>query len=138
MSSLWSIGSTVWWISLVAFQIRNRPPAIRIRSRQEKPWPKAVKTGAVRPTIQEIVASSSSRMISAAPMPSRRALCRCSAGSLLVRIEMKIRLSMPSTTSIATRVTSAAHPSGLDMNAKWVAKKSAVMRAPRDGGGVAW
>ena len=27
----------VWWISLVAFQIRNRPPAIRIRSRQEKP-----------------------------------------------------------------------------------------------------
>ncbi len=29
-------GSRLWWISLVAFQTRNRPPAIRIRSRQEK------------------------------------------------------------------------------------------------------
>ena len=29
-------GSTVWWISLVAFHSRNMPPAIRIRSRQEK------------------------------------------------------------------------------------------------------
>ena len=68
-------GSTVWWISLVAFQTRNRPPAIRIRSRQEKAWPKAVKTGAVMPTIQAIVASRTSRMISAAPMPIRRARC---------------------------------------------------------------
>ena len=49
MSSLWSVGSTVWWISLVAFQTRNSPPAIRIRSRQEKSWPKAEKTGAVMP-----------------------------------------------------------------------------------------
>jgi hypothetical protein len=45
----------VWWISLVAFQTRNRPPAIRIRSRQEKPWPKAVKTGVVSWTIQAMV-----------------------------------------------------------------------------------
>ncbi len=30
-------GSTLWWISLVAFHTRNRPPAIRIRSRHEKP-----------------------------------------------------------------------------------------------------
>ena len=98
-------GSTVWWISLVAFHTRKRPPAIRIRSRQEKPWPKAVKTGWVSPTMKEIVASSTSRMISAAEMPRRRALTRCSGGSLLVRIEMKMRLSMPSTTSIAISVT---------------------------------
>ena len=134
MSSLWSSGSTVWWISLVAFQIRNRPPAIRIRSRQEKPWPNAVKTGWVRPTIQEIVASSSSRMISAAPIPSRRAFWRCSAGSLLVRIEMKIRLSIPSTTSINTSVIMAAQPSGLDMKAKWVAKKSVMGASGHHGG----
>ena len=56
----------VWKASWVAFQTRNRPPAIRIRSRQEKPWPKAVKTGAVMPTIQAMVASRISRMISAA------------------------------------------------------------------------
>ena len=30
-----SPASTLWWISLVAFQTRNRPPAIRIRSRHE-------------------------------------------------------------------------------------------------------
>ena len=29
-------GSTLWWISLVAFHSRKRPPAMRIRSRQEK------------------------------------------------------------------------------------------------------
>jgi hypothetical protein len=56
-----------------------------------------------------MVASSTSRMISAAPMPSLRARSR---GSLLVRIEMKTRLSIPSTTSIAMSVTIAAHPSG--------------------------
>ena len=128
MSSLWSVGSTVWWISLVAFQTRNRPPAIRIRSRHEKPWPKAEKTGAVMPTIQEIVASRISRMTSAAEIPSRRACTRCSAGSLLVRIEMKIRLSMPSTTSMAISVTIAAQPSGLVRKAKWVAKNSVIGR----------
>jgi len=108
----------VWWISLVAFQFRNRPPAIMIRSRREKPWPKALKTGCVSPTIHEIVASNSILMISAAPIPSRRAFCRCSAGSLFVKIEMKIRLSMPSTTSMATRVTIAAHPSGVARKAR--------------------
>jgi len=59
-SSRWSfdgVVSTAWWISFVAFQTRKRPPAIRIRSRQEKavskvsPWKPRSKTGAVRPTI---------------------------------------------------------------------------------------
>jgi hypothetical protein len=57
-------------------------------------------------------------MMSAAPIPSRRALTRWSGGSLFVRIEMKIRLSIPSTTSIAISVTIAAHPSGVVRNAK--------------------
>ena len=124
ISSLWSCGSTEWWISLVAFQTRKRPPAIRIRSRQEKPCPKAVKTGWVSPTMKEMVASRTSRMRSAAEMPRRRALTRCSGGSLLVRIEMKMRLSMPSTTSIAISVTMAAHPAGLVRKAKCGARAS--------------
>jgi hypothetical protein len=33
----------LWWISLVAFQTRKRPPPIRIRSRQEKACPNRVK-----------------------------------------------------------------------------------------------
>ena len=67
-------------------------------------------------------------MISAAPMPSLRARSRCSRGSLLVRIEMKIRLSMPSTTSMAISVTIAAQPSGVVRKAKWVAKNSVIWR----------
>ena len=39
----------------------------------------------------------------------RRAIGRCASGSLLVTMAMKIRLSMPSTTSIAINATSAAH-----------------------------
>ena len=47
---------------------------------------------------------------------------------------MKIRLSIPSTTSIATSVIIAAQPSGLDMKAKWVAKKSVMGSSSRNGG----
>lgn len=82
---------------------------MRIRSRQEKPWPKAVNTGVVSWTMIEMVASSTSRIISAAEIPSRRARARCASGSLLVRIEMKIRLSMPSTISSTTSVNNATH-----------------------------
>ncbi|MCY1246675.1 hypothetical protein D9M72_599370 [compost metagenome] len=110
--------STAWWISLVAFHTRNRPPAMRIRSRQEKavskvsPWKPRSKTGAVRPTIQPMVARRPRRMISARPMPMRRVRWRCSGGSLFDRIEMKIRLSIPSTISMTTRVTRAAQAAG--------------------------
>ncbi len=119
------VGSTVWWISLVAFHSRNSPPAIRIRSRQLKvvsndgspwlfsgPWKPRSNTGAVRPTIQPMVASRPSRMIRARPMPSRRTFCLCSGGSLFDRMEMKTRLSIPSTTSITMRVVSASQAAG--------------------------
>ena len=57
----------MWWISLVAFQTRKRPPAIRIRSRQEKACPKAVKTGCRHPDDPgDGARAGSSRMISAA------------------------------------------------------------------------
>ena len=119
------VGSTLWWISLVAFQIRNRPPAIRIMSRQENsvsnvgaPWlssgpfrPRS-NTGWVRLTIHAIIDSSTRRIANARPMPIRRALGRCASGSLLVRMEMKTRLSIPSTTSITTSAISAARAVG--------------------------
>jgi hypothetical protein len=111
-------GSTLWWISVVAFQTRNRPPAIRMRSRHEKPWPNASKSGVVRRTMIAIVPRSASRRMSARAMPMRRARLRCCSGSLFVRIEMKMRLSIPSTTSIATRVASAAQAAGWDMRAR--------------------
>ena len=37
--------SIFWWISWVALAIRNRPPAIRIRSRHEKAWPNSSNSG---------------------------------------------------------------------------------------------
>ncbi|MNH39896.1 hypothetical protein D3C79_1011320 [compost metagenome] len=46
-------------------------------------------------------------------IPMRRALERYSMGSLLVRMEMKIRLSMPSTISMATKVARATQAVGL-------------------------
>ena len=39
-------GSTRWWISVVAFQTRNNPPASNKRSRTEKPRPNTVASGA--------------------------------------------------------------------------------------------
>ena len=57
-------------------------------------------------------------MISAAPMPRRRAFTRCCGGSLFVRIEMKIRLSMPSTTSMAISVTMRRPALGVARNAE--------------------
>jgi hypothetical protein len=86
-------GSTLWWISLVAFQIRNRPPAIRIRSRHEKAVSKVgspcdsgparprSNTGAVRPTMKAMVDSRTSRMIRASEMPIRRTLCDARAAA---------------------------------------------------------
>ncbi len=124
-------GSTLSWISRVAFQIRNRPPAIRIRSRQEKLRSKGgcpsgpgggdqgtEMTGWVRPTTKAITDSRPSRRTRARPMPMRRARERWSALSLLEMIETKTRLSTPSTTSMITRVTRAAQAVGSAASAK--------------------
>ncbi|MNE70406.1 hypothetical protein D3C80_1661970 [compost metagenome] len=45
-------------------------------------------------------------------MPILRAFSRCSGGSLLVRIDMNIRLSMPSTTSMTIKVIRATQAAG--------------------------
>ncbi|MNE42950.1 hypothetical protein D3C80_1371020 [compost metagenome] len=112
-SSLAPCGSTFSWISLVAFHSRNKPPAIRIMSFHEKLWPNTSITGSVSCTIQATVLSSARRMTRAMLIPMRRALERYSMGSLLVRMEMKIRLSMPSTISMATKVARATQAVGL-------------------------
>src|SRR5690348_1267326 len=105
--------SSFWWISWVALPIRNRPPPIRIRSRQENAWPNSSNSGAVSPTIQAIASNRPSRDTAASMMPRRRALSRRSGGSLPARIEMKMMLSMPSTSSSAVSVARAIQISGL-------------------------
>ncbi|RYF34633.1 MAG: hypothetical protein EOO26_03805 [Comamonadaceae bacterium] len=114
----------------MAFQIRKRPPAMRIRSRHEncvsklgtpaassEPLRPRSNTGAVSPTSQAIIDKRPSRITSASVMPMRRALARWCSGSLFERIEMKIRLSMPSTTSMITRATRAAQAVGSEKRA---------------------
>jgi hypothetical protein len=96
--------------------IRNRPPPIRIRSRQEKECPNKENSGAVRPTIQAIAISKANRVTAASNMPTLRARPRCSGGSLPARMEMKMMLSMPSTSSSAVRVASAIQVSGFNRN----------------------
>ena len=81
-------------------------------SRQEKSCPTALNTGLVSPTIQAMVDSSARRMISARLIPSRRAFLRLASGSLLERIATNTRLSIPSTTSMTTRVSSASQAVG--------------------------
>ncbi|MCY1227726.1 hypothetical protein D9M72_400120 [compost metagenome] len=124
-SSASSSAETWWWISRVAFQTRKAPPAIRMMSRHDSPWPRMVNTGSVSLTMKAMVASRPRRITSARLMPILRAFSRMASGSLLVRIEMKIRLSIPSTISMATRVASAAHAAGSCSNAN-----DASMRAP--------
>ncbi len=53
---------------------------------------------------------------------------RCSGGSLLVRMEMKIRLSMPRTTSITISVISAIHASGLCIRARMLSIRCLPLR----------
>ncbi|CAM5610321.1 hypothetical protein RLIN73S_01789 [Rhodanobacter lindaniclasticus] len=105
--------SSFWWISWVALPIRNRPPPIRMMSRQENAWPNSENSGAVSPTIQAIASNKPSRDTAASMMPRRRALSRCCGGSLPARIEMKMMLSMPSTSSSAVSVARAIQTSGL-------------------------
>src|SRR5690606_26039694 len=56
--------------------------------------------------------SSAMRVMQATAMPNLRATSRRCGGSLLTAIEMKTRLSMPSTISIALRVTRVIQTSG--------------------------
>ena len=86
---------------------------MRMMSRPLNSKPATSKSGSVRLTTQLMPSSSRMRMPIAARMPTRRALSRCSSGSLLARMEMKMMLSMPRTISSAVSVSSATQTSGL-------------------------
>src|SRR5271165_4795666 len=105
-------GSTLSWISVVAFQTRNSPPASSSRSRAEKSCPNRVTIGPVRWTIAAADASIARRKTSASPRPRLRANARRLCSTRFDKSAMKTRLSTPSTTSMAIRVASAAHEAG--------------------------
>ena len=64
------------WISIVAFTSRKSPPAMRMRSRQDTPWPHTANTGFVSDMTQLMPASNARRMTSASVRPIRRARSR--------------------------------------------------------------
>src|SRR5690606_5100161 len=72
------------------------------------------KRGAVRPITQEIAKSSRIRVSIASPSPRLRARACWAWGSFPERIDMKMMLSIPRTTSNTVRVSSATHVSGLE------------------------
>ena len=75
--------SVSWWISMVDFHTRNRPPAMRMRSRPEMSVPMTVNSGAVSPTIHDSTSSRPMRMNIARNRPMRRAFSRCTRSQLV-------------------------------------------------------
>jgi hypothetical protein len=71
-----------------------------------------VNTGSVRPTIHDNSNNRPMRMNMARNRPSRRANSCFSRGSLSTRMEMKMMLSMPRTSSRAVSVKKAIQISG--------------------------
>src|SRR6266849_3751699 len=106
--------SSSWWISLVLFHRRKRPPAIRMRSRPEISWRKTVKSGSISPLIQASRNRRPMRMNIARARPILRARSLPASGSLSTRMEMKMMLSMPSTSSSAVSVRKAIQALGSD------------------------
>jgi hypothetical protein len=75
--------------------------------------PNTLNNGAVSPITQDSEKSNATRMINASDRPVIRARSRCSSGSLPDRIEMKMTLSTPRTTSRTSSVRKATQASGL-------------------------
>src|SRR6266705_6626972 len=123
------------WISRVLLASRNRPPAIRIRSRPENGRPRTWNSGAVRRMIHASAASRAMRVTIAPANPTRRARACCAAGSLPARIEMKMMLSMPSTISSTVSVSRPSHTSGLAKrvigNVRWGRARTRVRTGSR-------
>src|SRR4051812_42819413 len=88
------------------------PPSTRMRSRPEISVPMSTKSGAVSPTSHDSIMSSPTRMNIARNRPMRRAFSRCSGPSRSTRMEMKMMLSMPSTSSSAVNVKNAIQACG--------------------------
>ena len=82
-------------------------------SRPEMPSPRTLNSSLVRLITQDNVNSSRMRVHMATLKPSVRAIGCWRAGSRLVRMLMKMTLSMPSTISRAANVAKAIHVSGV-------------------------
>src|SRR5437868_10882985 len=111
--------------------MRNRPPAMRIRSRPEISWPSSVKSGAVRLASHASIARRATRMNMARKRPSLRAKSRRRASTFSTRIEMKMTLSIPRTSSSAVSVTKASHARGSVSNSTAVivaARKARILQ----------
>ena len=78
--------------------------------------PNTVKKGSVSPTIQDRMNSRPMRMNMAMNKPILRASSCWALGSLSTRIEMKMMLSIPSTSSNRVRVANAIQICGFDNN----------------------
>ena len=117
-------------ISIVPLKRRNVPPPIRMKSRQEKPWPKRCTTGCVRLTTQAMTESRTRRVSRARPRPTRNACLRSDFGRVEARIEIKTRLSIPRTISSRIRVPSPAQAEGSATHAK---SQSGICQQPPSG-----
>src|SRR5262249_25689580 len=95
-----------------AWRMRKGPPPIRMMSRQDMPIPNRLNSDPVRPISQVRPKSIMMRNTNASDSPIWRTR-RASLGSQReVRIEMKTRLSMPSTISSTDNVSSASQALG--------------------------
>ena len=94
------------------FQIRNKPPKIKIKSRPEMSLPNTLNKGSTKPTMKDNSMSKPMRMNMAMNRPMRLASSRFSGGNLSTKMEMKMMLSMPSTSSSAVRVAKAIQACG--------------------------
>src|SRR5579871_5729220 len=118
--------STLAWISTTLFHSRNKPPVPSTRSRPEKSWPNACSSGVVSVASQVTDSSSRMRVSIARPRPTIRAGPCCADGRRSTRIDRKMTLSTPSTTSSTVSVASDSHAAG---------SVSSVSMAPAPGRG---
>ena len=109
---------------------------MRIRSRAENPCPPRVNSGLVRVTSRAMKASRPRRMSRARLMPVRKACRRWASGRRVTRMEMKTRLSTPSTTSSSTSVPSPIQAEGSAIQARSHMGRLRGRGAQADGQGV--
>ena len=84
----------------------------RITSRAVNEWPNTENHGFVSPISHATVESSARRMIRASERPMINACLRLSSGSREDKMEIKTRLSIPSTTSSRMSVPNPPHAVG--------------------------
>ena len=106
--------------SVVALNSKNTPPTNKIMSRTDKSKLPKVSTGSVKVMSHDIIDNKNSRMTNAKPRPKFLALARWCGGSLLAKMAIKTRLSIPKTISRMTSVARLSHADGSDSSSNIV------------------